>query len=704
MPEFFSRTTREKAAVFLPYLHIFVLAGFSLAQPLFDLLSRNAEFFVVHYAQPIDIFLLTVLLSALVPLLAIGFELLVKTLTPRAQGMLHLFLVGFFAALFALHTLRNLRIGALMIVAVTIGTGVLFGLSYRQFQRVRAALTLLIPSILLFPAFFLLDSRVSKLVFPGEEKPGVTIQIVSRTPVVVVVFDEFPTISLLDAQRRIDPIRYPNLHSLAGESYWFRNATTINTGTLISVPAILDGLYPSLDAGHLPIRSDHPNNLFTLLSGSHQLRVFENMTRLSPLSTAGPDLSQRIRSITSDCAIIYLHLLLPQDLASKHLPRITANWKNFAGANAEATDTRSRFRHFQGDWTERHLKFQRFVDSIGRTQGPALYFFHSLLPHATWNYFPSGKRYIVMRNAGMKTDEKHWAEDEWLVIQAYHRHLLQVEFVDRLVGKLVARLKEAGLYDKTLIVITSDHGASFSPGDSRRDATLTNYPDILLVPLIIKTPFQRRGVVSERNVEIVDILPTIADILQIDLPWPVDGHSVLDLTRPERSEKRIYVSDKGWISFDPRLPAQQASLERKLAFFGSGPVDQLFQVGPHGKLVGRETTEVGIGKLADWVVELDRKEFFRNVDLDRSVIQANITGRIRNHTDHSGPVHLAVSVNGVIRAVTRTASGTGAEDFSALVPEDSFRNGSNDVSIYRIRESTKGITLEPLLEQTLNKF
>ena len=81
MPEFFSRTTREKVAVLLPYLHIFVLTGFSLAQPLFDLLSRNAEFFVVHYAQPIDILLLIGLLSALVPLLAIGFELLVKPIT-----------------------------------------------------------------------------------------------------------------------------------------------------------------------------------------------------------------------------------------------------------------------------------------------------------------------------------------------------------------------------------------------------------------------------------------------------------------------------------------------------------------------------------------------------------------------------------------------------------------------------------------------
>ena len=705
MPECFSEKASQEETSFLSYLHIFVLAGFSVAQPLFDLLSRHAEFFVVHDTEPIDILLLTVLLSVLIPLLTVGLELLVGSIHSAAQRMLHVSLAGFFTALFTLHTLRNLKVDASIVVAFAMGTGVLFGLSYRNCPPVRTAVTFLTPSILLFPALFLLDREVSKLVFQGEDKPVVSIQTGSKTPVVLAVFDELPTISLLDAERRIDSNRYPNLHSLASGSYWFRNATSINAGTLISVPAILDGLYPPEGASRMPNRSAHPYNLFTLMSSSHQLRVFENMTELSPESRVSLNLSQRIRTITSDIAILYLHLLLPPDLASQHLPGITESWKGFAGLDTRPTDVKSKLEHFPADWSERHLKFRRFVDSIGRTQRPGLYFFHSLLPHAQWTYLPSGKQYTLKKNAGVRgliglnnrgIDRNQWVADEWLVVQGYQRHLLQLGFVDKLLGDLVARLKEVELYDETLIVITSDHGASFRPGDLRRDITLTNYPDILLVPLIIKAPFQRHGVISDRNVEIVDILPTIADILQIDLPWPVDGHSALDPTRPERTEKRIHVRHNGWVSFDARLPAQQESLEHKLALFGSGPMDRLFQVGFHRNLVGRTLSELDIGDPTDPVAELDGEYFFRNVDLDSPFILAHITGHIRNGTRSSAPLHLAVSINGVIRAVTRTASARGVEGFAALVPEDSFRSGSNDVSIYRIRESTGRVVLEPL--------
>ena len=705
MPELFPEKASQRETAFLSYLHIFVLAGFSVTQPLFDLLSRNAEFFVAHDTEPIDILLLTGLLSVLIPVLMVGLELLVGSINPAAQRLLHVSLAGFFTALFALHTLRNLKIDASIIVAIAMGTGILFGMSYRHFRPLRTAVTFLTPSILLFPALFLLDPEVSKLLFRGKEKPVVSFQIESKTPIVMVVFDELPTISLLDANRRIDSIRYPNLHSLASESYWFRNATTINAGTLISVPAILDGLYPPRGASRMPNRSAHPHNLFTLMSGSHQLCVFENMTQLSPESGVSLDLSQRIRVITSDIAILYLHLLLPPDLASQHLPRITESWKSFAGPDVQLTDVKSKLGHFPADWSERHLKFQRFVDSIGRAQGVGLYFFHSLLPHATWTYLPSGKQYTLKENAGVRgiigpnnrgIDKNQWVEDEWLVIQGYQRHLLQVGFVDKLVGDLIARLKETELYNEALIVITSDHGASFRPGDLRRDTTLANYPDILLVPLIIKTPFQRHGVISERNVEIIDILPTIADILQIDLPWPTDGHSALDPTLPERAEKRIHVRHNGWVSFDPRLPAQQESLERKLALFGSGPMDRLFQVGSHRNLVGRRVSELDIGDPTNPAVELDGDDFFRNVDLDGPFILAHITGRISNGTGFSTPLHLAVSINGVIRAVTRTASPKGVQEFSALIPEDSFRSGSNDVSIYRIHESAGRVVLEPL--------
>lgn len=59
---------------------------------------------------------------------------------------------------------------------------------------------------------------------------------------------------------------------------------------------------------------------------------------------------------------------------------------------------------------------------------------------------------------------------------------------------------------------------SFRPGEYRRAVTPTNAADIMPIPLIIKAPGGPRGLVSDRNVQSIDVLPTIADLLDVDIP------------------------------------------------------------------------------------------------------------------------------------------------------------------------------------------
>ena len=51
------------------------------------------------------------------------------------------------------------------------------------------------------------------------------------------------------------------------------------------------------------------------------------------------------------------------------------------------------------------------------------------------------------------------SENPWLPIQGYQRYLLQLGFVDQLIGRLMDRLREEHLYDRSLIVVTADHGS-----------------------------------------------------------------------------------------------------------------------------------------------------------------------------------------------------------------------------------------------------
>ena len=63
-----------------------------------------------------------------------------------------------------------------------------------------------------------------------------------------------------------------------------------------------------------------------------------------------------------------------------------------------------------------------------------------------------------------------------------------------------------------------------------------NIGDIAPVPLFVKTPGQRRGRVDDRAASVLDIVPTVVDVLKIRTPWTFDGHSLLDRHRPYPSE------------------------------------------------------------------------------------------------------------------------------------------------------------------------
>lgn len=78
--------------------------------------------------------------------------------------------------------------------------------------------------------------------------------------------------------------------------------------------------------------------------------------------------------------------------------------------------------------------------------------------------------------------------------------------VDAGVAKLVEILREAGLYEKTLLVFTSDHGMAFS------GCKTTVYEGGLRVPMVVRDPYQaRRGFASEALISHIDITPTLID-------------------------------------------------------------------------------------------------------------------------------------------------------------------------------------------------
>ena len=97
--------------------------------------------------------------------------------------------------------------------------------------------------------------------------------------------------------------------------------------------------------------------------------------------------------------------------------------------------------------------------------------------------------------------------------------------VDQGVGRLIQILKDTKKYDDTLIIFQSDHGIAF-PG-----AKTTAYDPGLRIPLIVRHPtIEKRGVVNDAMISMVDIMPTVLDFAgALPKTSPLHGRSFLSI-------------------------------------------------------------------------------------------------------------------------------------------------------------------------------
>jgi hypothetical protein len=524
----------------------------------------------------------------------------------------------------------------------------------------------------------------------------------ARAPVVVIVFDEFSTVSLMNRNERIDARRFPHFAALARDSTWYRSATTVETHTEKAVPTILTGSRPAPHT--LPTYADHPHNLFTLFGGDYRLHVFETLTRLCPRSLCATarrsvEAGGAARAVpggagvlASDAAVVYLHLLLPDRLAA-HLTPIGDSWGDFKGLRQSG---RAGQAGPEADSEACGRGFCSLLRAITADRRPSLYSLHVLLPHIPWTYLPSGKRYTGNVHLIPGLDNVGWRRDDWLAQQAYQRYLLQLCYTDRALGRVLARLRSTGVYERALVVATPDHGLSFRPGEPRRSATRANMPDIAFVPLFVKLPGQKRGRIVDGLARTTDILPTIAAAVHARLPWRTDGQSLLgrqlsrdgDVTLPDKDGVPITVP------LSTLLAERRLALDGQIADFGTGSIERIYEIGPHTELLRKQVSALTIRHDDSTRVELDGPDLLRSVDRASDVVPVYLTGKVRGGP--GGDEELAFAVNGVVAATTRTYEDDGDERFAVLLPESALRSGRNDLQAFALGSEGGSLVLDEL--------
>lgn len=92
----------------------------------------------------------------------------------------------------------------------------------------------------------------------------------------------------------------------------------------------------------------------------------------------------------------------------------------------------------------------------------------------------------------------------------------KIQRTDAMFKGFLAELKKMGLMDKTIFVLTSDHGTEFHE-HKRFDHGFSLYDELIHVPLVIKLPKVKAGKVITDQVSSIDIMPTILDLLDVKL-------------------------------------------------------------------------------------------------------------------------------------------------------------------------------------------
>ena len=109
----------------------------------------------------------------------------------------------------------------------------------------------------------------------------------------------------------------------------------------------------------------------------------------------------------------------------------------------------------------------------------------------------------------------------------------EIAFTDYHLGRIFDRLRELGLFDNTLIIITGDHGEEFFE-HGNKGHRITLYDESVKIPLIVILPGRDlKGMKISEQAGIIDIASTILDYLGLPVKLPMHGRSLLPLLEGE---------------------------------------------------------------------------------------------------------------------------------------------------------------------------
>lgn len=686
-----STPARPIVKAFLPLLGLCTL---SIVIPLYTTLARGATFFVAHNAGPGQILQFSLAVFILPPLIFWLVCAALHKLAPTIGAVVIRAILALLAAALLTNALKPDSLLILASILVTVGA-VLYVLLGRagvllDFFRYVGLVSLFAPLVFLFlsPVRVLLDSSGDHS-FKGA---GGRIN-----PIIMLVLDEISLNSLLDSNGDIDAGRLPNFARLAQLSSWYSNATTASSLTHRAAPALLTGRH--VDEGTLPVYQHFQQNLFTMLGSSHQIQAVETITRLCPQRICKADKPDAEESASGDmyrdAGVVLLHSVLAKSIAAQHLPSIAGRWGGF-NPDETSDETHEGEGGFFDLQSNKGNQFKGFVSTLKTLGAGELSYFHLALPHSPWFYLPDGSFYNGSEIPGRATTQYAWKDNLFLVEQGMLRYLLQVEYVDFLLGSLLDNLEQNERFNETLLVVVADHGVAFAANENFRSTAAATLSDVALVPLFIKYPGQTTPRRETKPVQTVDIFPTIMDVMGLPLSEPVDGQSLLSKSwRP--AVRSLLETELGNIDFEQLLStATPGATFRGRLVDGHSVLNYMAQ-GAGQRHFGAHISELAIAGNSGASVELDYPNWYANVSLESGFLPSRLTATVAGAVT---PQDFLITVNDVVAG--SGISIAGGEKLSILIDPRMLEQGANQIGALLVTDDAK--ILRVGIKNRLNRY
>ena len=191
----------------------------------------------------------------------------------------------------------------------------------------------------------------------------------------------------------------------------------------------------------------------------------------------------------------------------------------------------NRHRKSEEDWLapQVYREAMRFLDENAAREKPFYLVVDHFDPHEPWD---PPRHYVEMYDPGYqgraaKGIHDRYGKADWLTdAQMKHMRALyagEVTMCDTWLGKLLDRMEELDLMDRTLLFFVSDHGHSLGEHNLTGKIPYAMYPELMDIPALYHDPEVPGGKTSDGLVYNIDFVSTFMNRVGVQMPEPLEG-------------------------------------------------------------------------------------------------------------------------------------------------------------------------------------